>query len=82
VTNTLPERSASPLELARETARNIPCDCGARAGYACDGRGGIHLARFASARREGRVTEASMAVVLAAAGDVFTPWTIIPGGAG
>ena len=42
MTNTLPERTARPLELARETARMLSCECGARPGRTCDGKGGMH----------------------------------------
>lgn len=52
MTNTMPERTARPLELAPEAAWMIPCGCGARPGYTGDGKGGMHLARFAAARQE------------------------------
>ena len=81
MTDTAPERTAARLELARETARLIPCQCGARLGYTCDGKGGMHLARFAVARRSGLMGEERMAAVLAVAGDVFTDPTIIAAGA-
>ncbi len=45
------------------------------------GPDGLHLARFARARRRGIISEADMAVVLAAAGDVFTDARLISGGA-
>jgi hypothetical protein len=77
---TISERTASKLELARETARGIPCGCGAVTGYSCDGKGGMHLARFAEARREGLMPEDRMAAVLDGL-DVLTPMTLIPGGA-
>jgi hypothetical protein len=80
VTNKMPERTASPMELARETARQLPCECGARAGYTCDGRGGLHLARYAQARRLGHITAAQMAAVIAVA-EVITNDRIVPGGA-
>jgi hypothetical protein len=79
--DTMPERTATPLELAREAARMIPCPCSARPGYSCDGMGGFHLGRFADARRFGELPEDWMAAVLAAAGPVFTAETIIPAGA-
>ena len=74
MTNIMPERTARPLELAREAARMSPCSCGARPGYSCDGKGGFHLARF------GGLPQDRAAAVLAAAGDVFTSDTIIPAG--
>ncbi len=80
MTNRLPERTASPMELARETTRQLPCECGARAGYTCDGRGGMHLGRYAQARRLGHITAAQMAAVIAAA-EVVTNDRIVPGGA-
>jgi hypothetical protein len=39
----------------------------------------MHLARFADARRFGLMPEDRMAAVLEAAGDAFTPETIIGG---
>jgi hypothetical protein len=81
MTNTMPEWTATPLELARETARMLSCACGARPGRTCDGKGGMHLARFADARRFGLMSDDRMAAALEAAGDVFTPMTIVPGGA-
>ena len=78
--DTMPARTAGPLELAREAARLIPCGCGARPGYSCDGHGGFHVSRFADARRSGLLPEARMAAVLEAAG-VFTAATLIPAGA-
>jgi hypothetical protein len=79
MTNTLPERTARPLELARETARMLSCECGARPGRTCDGKGGMHLARFADARRFGLMPADRMDAVIAAAPDVFTPMTIVGG---
>jgi hypothetical protein len=79
MTDTMSERAASPLELARETARMLSCQCGARPGYTCDGKGGMHLARFVDARRFGLMGGDRMEAVLAAAGDVFTPETIVGG---
>lgn len=77
----MPARTAGPLELARESARLIPCGCGARPGYSCDGKGGFHVGRFADGRRSGLMPGARMDAVLAAAGDVFDADTIIPAGA-
>jgi hypothetical protein len=76
--DTMPERTATKLELAREAARMTPCACGARAGYTCDGKGGMHLARFAEARRAGLMPEDRMAAVLGDL-DVLTPMTIVGG---
>jgi hypothetical protein len=68
------------MELARERTWGLPCECGARLGYTCDGRGGMHMARFAQAHRESRVTAAQMGAVLAVA-EVITNDRIISGGA-
>jgi hypothetical protein len=78
MTDTMPERTATPLELARETARMLTCECGARPGHTCDGEGGMHLGRFAAARRFGLLSEDRMTAVLACL-DVFTLETIIGG---
>jgi hypothetical protein len=51
----------------------------ARAGYTCDGRG-IHLGRYAQARRFGHISAAQMAAVIEAA-EVITNDRIVPGGA-
>ena len=75
-----PERTATARELARESAREIGCGCGARPGYTCDGKGGMHLSRYAAARRDGLITETQMGAVLALA-DVITAATIIRAGA-
>ena len=81
MTDMMPEWPAPrPLELARETARLSPCGCGARPGYTCDGKGGLHLGRLAEAYRFGdyRRTDGSGARL---AGDGFTNDTLIPAGA-
>jgi hypothetical protein len=57
MTDTTPERTAGPLELARQAARMTPCGCGALAGHTCDGEGGMHLARFAVACQRGLMPE-------------------------
>lgn len=80
MTTNLPERTASPLELARETTRQIPCACGARPGFSCDGNGGMHLSRYADARRGGHITEAQMGAVIEAA-EVITSDRIVASGA-
>lgn len=75
-----PERTAAPAELAFESARVLACGCGARPGYSCDGKGGMHLSRFADAHRLGYLSEDRMGAVLHLAGPVFTPETIVARG--
>jgi len=59
--------------------------CWAEPGQPCgDARGdlpGLHLARYARARRKGLITGTEMTAVLATAGDVFTGSAIVPDGA-
>jgi hypothetical protein len=82
MTNTIPrERTASSLELAREAARMLSCNCGARPGYTCDGKGGMHLVRFIAAYHAGCFGVERMEAVLLAVGPVYTANQIIPGGA-
>jgi len=72
-----------------EAARPVPCGwCWGDRGEHCAFTGttrrpveGYHLAKFARARRKGLLSETDMAVVLEAAGDVFTPGTVIWDGA-
>ncbi len=78
---TIPHRAGSPLELARDAARAIPCECGAPRDRTYAGKGGIHLVRYATARSLGLLTDAEMTAVLDAAGTVFTSRTLIRGGA-
>jgi hypothetical protein len=67
MTNTLPERTAAPLELTREIARQVRCPhCGRGPGVCCLApHSGCHLARFAEARRQGLLIAAEMDAVLA-----------------
>jgi hypothetical protein len=70
--------------LCQQAARLLQCPgCGQKPGRACadaGGQDGYHLARFAQARRRGLLTADEMAMVLAAAGDVFTNATTIQDG--
>jgi hypothetical protein len=67
--------------LCEQAARLIPCEhCGQRPSRACQRPAGFHLARFAQARRRGLLTADEMAMVIWAAGDVFTAATIIRDG--
>jgi hypothetical protein len=79
-----PTTSRALRQLCR-AARAVPCGhCGAPAGRPCaasGGREGYHLARFARARTARLISDDGMAVALMAAGPVFTPATVIPGGA-
>ncbi len=79
MTNTMPERTAAPLELAYETTRQLACGCGARPGYSCDGKGGMHLSRFVTAFTQRALTPGQMADVIAAAPVVFTAGSLIAG---
>lgn len=67
------------------SARTVPCrHCDATAGQPCaasGGREGYHLARFGLARTRGLITADGMAAAIMAAGPVFTPATVITGGA-
>ncbi len=66
-------------------ARSLSCGhCGAPAGQPCltsRGQEGYHLARFARARKNGLITADGMAAAIMAAGPVFTPASVITGGA-
>jgi hypothetical protein len=69
------------------TADAMQADCGAAECWAhhldpCSSAPGVHLARYARARRRGLLSDRDMAVVLNAAGDVFGPSTVIRAGAG
>ena len=70
-------RAVGALELARESARGGPCGCGARTGYSCDGRGGLHFVWFADVHECGLLGEERWAAVLAAAGDAPALETIV-----
>lgn len=66
--------------LAGIAADAIQAECGEcwpGHGNPCDAPG-LHLARYARARRRGLISGPDMAVVLDAAPDVFTPATVIP----
>ena len=83
------QTQARSLHDICQLARMVPCGyCWGDRGEYCGFTGttrqpvdGYHLARFARARRKGLISEADMAAVLAAAGDVFTPDTMIWDGA-
>ncbi len=66
-------------------ARSVPCGhCAAPPGQPCvssRGQEGYHLARFARACKNGLITSEGMAAAIMAAGPVFTPATLITGGA-
>ncbi len=75
------ERAEAVRTLAEIAADALQANCGhcwARPGRPCSASapGGIHLARFARARK-GLLSDADMCVVLDAAGDVFEPATVI-----
>ena len=79
--------TATPRALRRlcTTARSVPCGhCGVPAGQSCvssGGQEGYHLARFARACKNGLITSEGMAAAIMAAGPVFTPASLITGGA-
>jgi len=78
---------AGERTLAAITADAMLASCGwcwGGWGQPCDADG-VHLARFARARRRGLISETDMAAVLGAVApdpeDVFTPGTVILAGA-
>ena len=79
--------TTTPRALRRlcNAARSVGCaHCGAAAGQPCltaTGREGYHLARFARARTLRLITAEGMAAAIMAAGPVFTPASVITGGA-
>ncbi len=81
-TTTTTSRALRRLCLA---ARSVPCGhCGAPAGHPCltsGGQEGYHLARFGRARIKRLITADGMATAIMAAGPVFTPASVITGGA-
>ena len=88
MTATIPQAAETPhaAPTVYERARQARCGvCWAEPGDPCgDARGdlpGLHLARFARARRKGLISGAEVAAVIGAAGDVFTSSTVIPAGA-
>jgi hypothetical protein len=71
-----------PLHLIAADVLAATCGhCWAHPGEPCDAEG-VHLARFARARRRGVISGPDMAAVLSIAApdpeDVFTPATVIP----
>ena len=74
------ERAETPRTLAEITADALRAECGEcwpGPGEACNCAPGVHLARYARARRKGLLPGPDMCVVLDAAGDVFEPSTVI-----
>lgn len=72
--------AAGHRPLAEIAADAIQAECGEcwpGHGSPCDAPG-LHLARYARARRRGLISGPDMAAVLSVAGDVFTPSTVIP----
>jgi hypothetical protein len=81
----VPAPDRRPLADIAADALAANCgECWRRPGQPCP-VDGMHLARFARARRRGAISAADMAVVLDVAApcpeDVFTPATVIPAGA-
>lgn len=84
MSTTIPQTETRSLHDLCELAARVPCGrCWANPTVPCTVAGppGYHMARFAAARHEGLISEADMAAVLEAAGDVFTPATVIRDGA-
>ena len=81
-TTTTPSRA---LRAVCAAARSVGCGhCAATAGQPCltrAGQDGYHLARFGRARARGLITADAMATAIMAAGPVFTPASVITGGA-
>lgn len=80
------ETIAQPPLTGAQAARQAPCShcCAALPGEPClsaAGTAGVHLARYAAARKAGLITAAAFAAAVAAAGDVFTGATVIRDGA-
>jgi hypothetical protein len=76
----VPPAARRPLALIAADALAAQCIiCWPVPGGPCDAAG-MHLARLARARRHHEISGPDMAVVLAAAPDVFTPATVIPAG--
>jgi len=74
----VPDADRRPLHLIAAAALPYLCEiCWSGPGEPCEGTG-MHLARLARARRRAAISAADMAVVLAAAPDVFEPATVIP----
>lgn len=81
---TTPTTTPRALRRLCLAVRSLRCGhCGARGGQPCvtsGGQEGYHLARFARACKTGLITADGMAAALMAAGPVFTPASLIPGG--
>ena len=78
----VPEADRRPLHLVAADALAATCgECWAHPGEPCDADG-MHLSRFARARRRGAISGPDMAVVLGLAApgpqDVLTSATVIP----
>ena len=80
--DTVSERTATAAELAAEAVRLTPCpSCDARRGYSCDGKGGMHLSRWAAAHQDGgQVTCEVMTAVFRAVVPVFADTAIVSPG--
>jgi hypothetical protein len=82
---TTPTTTPRTLRRLCTAARAVPCGhCSAPPGQPCvtsGGQEGYHLARFARACKIGLITAEGMAAALMAAGPVFTPASLITGGA-
>jgi len=77
----IPHPQARPLAVIAADAMQAECgECWPGHGNPCDAEG-VHLARFARARRRGLISGEDMSAVLDAAGEVFEPCTVIPAGA-
>ena len=77
MTDTIPQQAPPEAQAARQAPFQR---CAARPGEPClsaAGTAGIHLARYAAARKAGLITAAEFAAALAAAGDVLTDATVI-----
>lgn len=72
------QTQAHGLQDISETVRQLRCGpCWALSGRDCT-PGRMHLARYASARSCGLITEAEMAAVLGSLPGAFTPTTLVP----
>jgi hypothetical protein len=84
MTSTTATTTPRALHRLCTAARSVGCGhCAAPPGQPCvssGGRQGYHLARFARATKNGLITAEGMAAALMAAGPVFTPASLIPGG--
>jgi hypothetical protein len=72
--------SARSLGSLCDLAQLADCShCSATSHQPCDGVGGVHLARFARAARNGLIHNPEVSLVLSLAGDTFTSGTVIGG---